>query len=378
MPHVKNIYVKVLLALVILLGASTSYGQIIYGQPVSGDLRMFYSHFKLENDSGSTTISQFMIPVGGFIPLGDNFEGRFYIANAANKLKYADTDYKLNGLSDMRLQVNHSFAEDRLLLSAGVNLPTGKKELTQAEEWLVLDFLSQNYLNFPLRRLGEGLGLNLLVGGATMAGDIRLGGAVEYQYNGSYQPYDSDTLDGDYKPGNHFSVNAGADTKRGRMSYSAGIIYTIYSDDKLEDVKIFRQSSQLDLRLSGVYEADRYDISAALRYLIRDRNKSYNPKTGELLQQLKAYGNEFLIGGRFTYRPEKKWFIAPTADLRLVAANENNLGSSSVIGFGADAGRNIGEGINLGLGFKYYTGSADGGDIDISGYQISAGLTANF
>ena len=374
MPHVKNIYVKVLLALVILLGASSSYGQIIYGQPVTGDLRMFYSHFKLENDSGSTTISQFLIPVGGFVPLAENLEARFYIANAANKLEYADMDFKLNGLSDMRLQVNHSFSEDRLLLSAGVNLPTGKKELTQAEEWLVMEFLSQNYLNFPLRRLGEGLGFNLLLGGATMAGDIRLGGAVEYQYNGSYQPYDT----GDYKPGNHFSVNAGADTKRGRMSYSAGVIYTIYSDDKFEDFKIFRQSSQLDLRLSGVYEADRYDISAATRYLIRDRNKVYDPESGELLEQLKAYGNEFLIGGRFTYRPEEKWFVAPTADLRLVAANENNLGSSSVIGFGVDAGRNIVENLNLGLGFKYYTGNADGGAVDISGYQISAGLTANF
>ncbi|MBN1211599.1 MAG: hypothetical protein JXA92_03400 [candidate division Zixibacteria bacterium] len=375
MPHNKNIYLKILLALVILLGASSSYGQIIYGQPVTGDLQFFYSHFKLESDAGSTTINQFVIPVGGFIPLGDNFEGRFYIANAANKLEYADTDYKLNGLSDMRLQVNHSFAEDRLLISAGVNLPTGKKKLNITEEWLVLEFLSQNYLNFPLRRLGEGLGLNLLVGGATMAGDIRLGGAVEYQYNGSYEPYD---IGGDYKPGNHFSVNAGADTKRGRMSYSAGIIYTIYSDDKFEDVKIFSQSSQLDFRLSGVYEAERFDISATTRYLIRDRNKRYNPIDGSVLEQLKAYGNEFLISGRLTYRPEKKWFIAPTADLRLIATNEYDSGNADIIGFGIDSGRNIGEGINLGLGLKYYTGSADGGDIDISGYQLSAGLTANF
>jgi hypothetical protein len=374
MPHVKNI-LKILPVLLILLGVSSSYGQIIYGQPISGDLQMYYSHWKLENDSASTTVSQFVIPVAGFIPISDNFEGRFYIANAANTLDYLGTDYKLNGLSDMRLQLNHSFAEDRLLLSVGMNLPTGKKKLNLTEEWLVLEFLSQNYLNFPIRRLGEGLGVNLLFGGATMMNDIRLGGAVEFQYNGSYKPYE---VGGDYKPGNQFSINAGADTKRGTMSYSFGAIYTIYSDDKYEDIKIFRQSSQLDLRLSGVYEADRYNISGAMRYLLRDRNKRYDLETGQTLEQLKAYGNEFLIGGRFTYHPEKKWYLAPSADLHLIAANEYEFGSSTVVGFGADAGRNLGEGINLALGFKYYTGSADGGNIDLNGYQLSAGLTANF
>jgi len=363
-----------LVAAVITGGALSSYGQIIYNQPMSGDAQMIYTCWKMETDTVSSTLSQFTIPVNGFFPLGDNFEARFYLANAANKFEYEDYDFTLNGLSDMRLQFNRSLAEDRLLISAGINLPTGKKKLNLTEEWLVLEFLSQNYLNFPVRRLGEGMGLNFLFGGATMAGIFRLGGSVEYQYNGTYEPYE---IGGDYKPGNHIALNVGADTRRDKMTYSAGIIFTTYTDDKLEDEKVFRQSNQVDLRLSGTYDEDKYSLGAAMRYLIRDRNKRYSDD-GRTLEQLKAYGNEFLFNSRFTYHPDKKWFVAPLAEIHLVAANEYDFGSSKVFGFGADIGRQINPDVNIGLGMKYFTGDADGGNIDISGYQLSAILSAAF
>ena len=371
-----NKIIKTLLLLTVVLGvfAPGAFGQIIYGQPTTGDLRTVYSHWKMEDNGVTTEINQFMIPVSGFVPLGENFEGRFYIVNAGNKLKYSDNDYSLNGLGDLRMQISRSFSDDRLLASVGVSLPTGKKELDFSEEWLVLQNLSYNYLDFPVRRLGEGLGLNLLLGAATMWETVRVGGSVEFQYNGEYKPYESGQ---DYKPGNQFSIGAGADTKIGTVTYNAGITYTVYSDDKLDDNKTFRQSEQVDLRFGGVYESDRYGFSSGLRYLFRGRNKRYNPD-GSALEQLKAYGNEFTINGRFTYHPQKEWYLAPVVDLRLIAANEYELDNAKVFGFGSDFGRNIGESVNLSLGFKYYTGSADGGDIDLTGYQLSAGLTALF
>lgn len=354
------------------VAAPGTLGQIIYGQPSAGDLQMVYSHWKMEDDGGTTEINQFMIPVSGFVPLGDNFEGRFYIVNTSNKLDFSENDYSLNGLGDLRVQLSHSFSEDRLLASVGVSLPTGKKELNFSEEWIVLQNLSYNYLNLPVRRLGEGLGLNLLLGAATMWETVRVGGSVEFQYNGEYKPYES----GDnYKPGNQFSIGLGADTKIGAVTYNSGITFTTYSDDKLEDVKTFRQSDQFDFRFGGAYDNGRYGFSSSLRYLVRSRNKRYNPD-GSALEQLKAYGNEFVFNGRFTYHPQKEWYVAPVLDLRLIAANEYELDNATVFGFGSDFGRNFGESISLTIGMKYYTGSSDGGNIDLTGYQLSAGLTA--
>ena len=267
----KIIKILILLTVVLFASASGALGQIIYGQPIAGDLQIIYSHWKLEEGGGTTEINQFMIPVSGFVPLGDNFEGRFYIVNASNKLDFSDNDYSLNGLGDLRLQVSRSFADDRLLASVGVNLPTGKKELNFSEEWIVLQNLSYNYLNFPVRRLGEGLGVNLLLGAATMMETVRVGGSVEFQYNGEYKPYENGE---NYKPGNQFSISAGADTRIGQVAYNAGITYTLYSDDKLDDSKTFRQSDQVDFRFGGAYDNERFGISSSLRYLVRGRNKT--------------------------------------------------------------------------------------------------------
>jgi len=65
-------------------------------------------------------------------------------------------------------------------------------------------------------------------------------------------------------------------------------------------------------------------------------------------------------------------------ELRVIGADEYDFDGSTIFGLGGEITRNIGEGADLGVGFKYYTGSADGGDIDLSGYQLSANLRASF
>ncbi|MCP4704770.1 MAG: hypothetical protein GY865_09185, partial [candidate division Zixibacteria bacterium] len=41
-------------------------------------------------------------------------------------------------------------------------------------------------------------------------------------------------------------------------------------------------------------------------------------------------------------------------------------------------GKQFSEDLDVNIGFKYYTGSADGGDIDLQGFQLSLGLAAAF
>lgn len=376
MPNHKS-NLAVALAAIMILTASPSWGQLIYGQPISGHLRPIYSHWSLETDSTAEDISQLTIPVSGFIPLQDNLELRFFTATASSKLESGDEEYTFSGMSDLRLQINSAFSDDRFLLSAGFNLPTGKKKLSHEDEQPVMALLTQNYLSFPSRRLGEGFGLNLLAGAAITSGTSRLGGTVMYQLNGSYEAYEGD---GDYTPGNMFSASANADTRSGNLILAGDIIFTTFGTDKYDGRKVFKQSDQLELRAGAGYALDNYGFDAELRYFIRGRNDRF--KTDETLDyRLKVYGNEFSAAGRFTYRPGPNWYLAPLFDLRLISGNEfedeRRLGNANNIGFGFDLGYLVAAGFDFGIGFKYYTGSADGGNIDLSGYQLSAGITAS-
>lgn len=363
-----------LIASLSLTLAGSAAAQIMYGQPSAADIQFIHTHWEADaGDSlGTTSISQVSFPMRGFIPAGDNAELLIYLAGAWNSLDRPATDeYTLTGLGDARLQYNRSFADDRLLLSAGMNLPSGKRELSIEEESPVLTMLSQSYLSFPMRQFGEGLGFSLMLGGAQMVGQFRAGVSAMYQYNGKYAPYEG--VD-DYDPGDLISFNAGIDRDYESARVGVNATLSLYTKDKLQGTEVFKQSTSVDLRLAGEYGGDRGQLSGAIGYLIRGRNTTFVESTEN---EVKIYGNE--LWGRAAYIHRfGNWRLGPVAELRNIAENEQDLGSATVFGGGAAISRTLGETMGLELSGRYYTGNADGGDIDLTGYQLTASLTANF
>jgi len=357
----------------ILLMALPVSGQVVYGQQASCNPQFVYSHWTLEDNTGAEiTISQAYIPLVGFLPIQDNFEARFYIANTSNSLEYDGFDNTLSGVSDVRVQLNHSFYEDQIILSGGVNLPLGKKKLSLTEEWVIIEYLSQDFLNFPIRQFGQGFGFNMLVGGATMLGEIRVGGGVMYQYNGEYEPYEAS---GDYKPGDVFNANVGGDYQKDKWLFSANLVFTAYTADKLDDQKTFKQSKYFDMSLATVYKEEKYSLSGSANYRIRDRNTFYD-STETVFSQLKLYGNEFAAETELSWNFANNWYTAPSLSLKLIADNESGLGSSSLFGFGTTLGNKLSKHVKAELAFKYFTGNADESDFDLNGYQVGLNLMA--
>jgi hypothetical protein len=355
----------------ILFAAPGVWAQIVYGQRASADAGFVYNHWSLGD---SLEVSQFMVPLNGFIPLQDNLEARFSAANASNKLDLIDEEFKLSGFSDLRLQLNQSLADDRFLLSLGFNLPTGKKKISLLEEWLVLQALSLNFFDFPIRRLGEGFGFNVMAGGAEMLGQVKIGGALMYQYNGKYKPYD---IDDEYDPGDQLSVVGSADLSSDDYAISASMVYSTFTTDKLEDRKIFSQAPVFSLHTTGVAGSGSYRFAADVGLLFRGRNAQYD-STEAKIEQLKFYGDEYLLAGRMIWTPDTDWKVTPLAEVRLLGENEYGMESSTVFGFGVEIARNIGTGVDVGMGFKYFTGTVGLGDLDLSGYQITATLLTSF
>ncbi|UCE23451.1 MAG: hypothetical protein JSU74_09100 [Candidatus Zixiibacteriota bacterium] len=364
-----------LMILMVMVLAGSVSGQIIFGQPASGNPQFVYSHWTLTDVLGNeTTISQSYLPIAGFVPLRDNLEATIFIANSSSAMEVAGLENTVSGLTDARIQVSQALSNDRILISGGLNLPTGKTKLDFVEEWGVIELLSQDFLDFPVRRLGEGFGFNLLVGGATKVGDFRVGGGAMYRYAGEYQPYEQS---GDYDPGDVFSVNGGGDLHKGSMTWSANIVYTAYATDKLDGVKTFKQSQQLALSASGVHKGDPVTISGWISWIGRGNNTFYDT-TETILSELKLYGDEFTFGAAATFELSGDWRITPSAKLRLISENEISIGSSDVIALGMAAGKNFNENISAQAGFTYFSGSAYDDLIDLSGYQLSFGLLAAF
>ena len=387
--------------LVCLALASSVSGQIVYGQPTSGHTGFTFSSWKLSSadTDDETTLSQFWVPVTGFLPVAENTEARFWVASAGNSIDFGDTNESMFGLGDFRVQLSRSFSEDMLVAALGLNLPTGKKELDYDVEQQIIQQLSQNYIEVPMRRYGEGFGFSLMLGAANSYGNASLGGGIRYEYIGKYKPYEGEAI-GDYDPGDMFSIYAGGDLVGENSIWSLNLALLTYLDDKLDGEKVFKQGTQFDMQVIGRFGPEDRRFTAKADYLLRDRNKRLvaDPDAANEFEQLKLYGNEFFLSADYLYRWPSQWYFSPEASLRMIGANEETervlsdpsdpdseridnpsyIDNSTIFGLGGFVGRPLSEQVSLDLGFKFFTGSADGGDIDLTGFQISAALSATF
>jgi len=367
-------YICTMIILFGILGPVSGLAQIVAGQPTTTGGRLIFTHWTLDDGNGEVKLDQFAIPVSGLVPLRENLEMRFFIADVSNDLNMPTDEYSLNGFGDLRLQFNQSFHDDRYLLSIGGNIPSGKTKLDLNSEWPVVEYLSRNFIRLPIRRLGEGPGFNILAGAAQSAGNFRYGLTAMYQLYGKYTAYDGG---GDYNPGDMFSVTADADRIYGNGSIGLTAVYSTYSTDKLDGKKIFDQSDQLDLRLRGLYKTGKIDYSGMMQYVIRGRNTRYD-SSEVIYDRLKIYGNEFGAFGAVTFMASPSLAVSPSLEMHFISGNEYDFGKSNFFGFGGDFTYRFSETLDALIGMRYYTGKADDSAVDLSGYQFSAGFTAGF
>lgn len=356
---------------------SDSNSQIVYNQPYSASLDFHYVSWDLDNGENGfkNSLSQQAVSISGFLPIRDNFEARYFMATASNDLEMNSNESELSGLGDMRIQLSHSFARDRVLLSAGVNLPTGKQELDAEEGSQIIEFLSRDYLSFPLRRYGEGTGFNLLAGGATRLGPVKCGMNASYYYAGTYEPYENY---GDYDPGNTFSLGATANFDIKNMACSARFTY-LYSDtDRLDKDDIYRQAPQFLTYLSASYRKQSYSATFGTRVILRGRNTRYSLIDGVIESQLKKYGDEFDFFARFDYITQDRWRIVTHASTRQISSGEEAMDRSSIYNLGMSLSKQFMDHYNIGVGGIYYLGSTDRDDTDINGFQASASVSVAY
>jgi hypothetical protein len=367
--------VAAFLALAPLFAAEASC-QIVFDQPGSFAFKLNYSDWSLDPASGpEESISQTTFGLSGFVPLRDNFEARCQILSGYNNLDTGGAKTNMSGLGDLRLQLAHSFSRDRLLLSAGLNLPTGKRELDPGGERRIIEFLSRDYLSLPLRRYGEGFGFNLQAGGATELGPFKCGLTGVYDYCGSYKPYEGS---GDYDPGDAFSLNATAGATSGRIEYGGDVGFSFFGTDALDGGDIYKQAPQFSARIRGALAGERYGATLGARVILRGRNTRYAATDGVIDSQLKQYGDEFDVFISIARALGTDWKIGALIGTRQILASEEYLERSSLLNLAVDLGRDLSRNLGLDLGVMYYTGSTDGGDVGIGGLQMSGGLRVSY
>jgi len=356
-------------------------GQVVFGQPPTGEIKFIFQNWTLDDAEGEKTkLSQWVVPISAYIPISDNWELTMTSSTAGSSVDPGGgSESSLSGLNDTRLMAYRSFMDDRILLGAGINLPTGKKALDSSEVG-VIGLLTESFLNMPIKNYGEGFGLNL-EGGYVYNLDIyTFGAGLGYIIKGSFEPLEGTA---DYKPGNHLRLGAFASLRKDRFRGTISLVYNLFARDKLGDTPVFKDGNMVDIWLNVGYTKDNISTNVGLREIIRGKDERMISGVLEV-EEAKSHGAETRFFGQIAYALNEKYSLKALLDYKYVAANGYDdskiryFGSSNYFGIGLGGNAVFTEIFKGFAELEYFTGSADDGDVDMSGWEVVIGMGATF
>lgn len=160
---------------------------------------------------------------------------------------------RISGLPDLAIEAFWRVLRDRLIVSWGVNLPTGHEALT-TEELEVARVLGNPLAGFRVRQIGEGTKLNgSMVYGSTLPGGTPFAVGVGYIGRGAYTLLEGG---GEFDPATEVSVSAGVDIGRSFALTMARLDATFrtFGTDEWAGEPVFEEGDQLELQTTVTME----------------------------------------------------------------------------------------------------------------------------
>src|SRR5688572_9292524 len=182
-------------------------------------------------------ITQFSLPFYVMLPVTPAFTVDVGTAYATVTLDRETTSgpesSTMSGLTDTQVRANYAFGQDFVVITAGVNVPTGSAtvDLTKLD---AATRIGSDFLMFPISGFGSGLGFTGGVAVAKPAGVWNLGFGASVRQSAEYEPFKDPTTGAPtkYQPGPEYRARLGADHPFGTGRVSFGFTYSKFGDDK--------------------------------------------------------------------------------------------------------------------------------------------------
>ena len=201
---------------------------------------LHYQRFIFEDDAHVEEIS---FPIYAEVPLGSATSVSLRTSPATVRGRGVES---IGGLSDAQLSLSH-FAEiagGSVVVSLGMNLPSGKRTLTQ-EEFETTVLLSRNIYDFRTPAFGQGFNVSPgLTWAIPLSENVVVGVGAAYQYKGAFEPIEN--MEADYQPGAEVLLTGGLDLRlMPAAALSGDVTLTRYGADEIDGESVFESGSQV-------------------------------------------------------------------------------------------------------------------------------------
>jgi hypothetical protein len=357
-----------------VLSLSGSFGQVQLRRlqtDIVGAAGVSYESWKAKDNK----VTEMSVPVMFIYPVNTKMSLYAMTSPVSSNLE-AGEKYSLSGLSDLKWGGHCLTMNDRLLITLGVNLPTGKHAL-EVEEYSVASALSVPAFNFRTPTLGQGFDVQLGANSAIEAGSFVLGYGAGYIMKGKFKPLKE--YEQGYDPGDEVTLTAGVDRNttvlQKDMQIRGDVLYTLYFDDTWGGEKVFKSGNRLLIQLFSQFMVGSHDAALFIRERIKGKNTTGSGKS-YATERLNSNANQFEIQGWIwlPYGPSTKW--RGLFDIKLYSDSDYKTGGATLFGLGGGGRFRLSPKWSFNGDFRYYFGKIKTSveKVNASGMKLFGGI----
>jgi hypothetical protein len=320
-------------------------------------------------------VTEMSIPVMFIYPYSPKISLYAMTSPVSSNLE-AGEKYSLSGLSDLKWGGHYLTLNDRLLITLGVNLPTGKHAL-EMEEYSVASALSVPAFNFRTPTLGQGFDVQLGANSAMEMGSMVLGYGASYLMKGKFKPLKE--YEDAYNPGDEITLTAGADKNAsilGRdMQIRGDVLYTLYFDDTWGGEKVFKSGNRILIQLLSQFKLGSTDAGFFIRERIKGKNTTGSGKT-YATERLNSNANQFEIQGWAWLSSGQNARLKGLVDVKLYSDSDFKTGGANLYGVGGGGQFRLSPKWSFNGDLRYYFGKIKTSveKVDASGIKVFGGI----
>lgn len=264
-------------------------------------------------------VGLFSVPLRAELPLAQTLSLGVNGAYARASMRRAGADeVVVSGMTDTRLDLTLSLAQDRLRLSGIAQVPTGRSELTAAE-MDVVGVLASDLLPFGVTTWGTGgaIGGNVAVA-VPLDAVTSVGVSGGYLVAREYEPLSSTAFA--YRPGNQLQVRAAIDrTFASSFKASLQAAYYSFTRDQQDGANLYQPGDRLQVLASLAFAAGASGSGVVYTGVIARDEGQYTDATLVLPAQDLIY-----FGGALRQPLGMRSVLIPAIDVRLVRSDRDD------------------------------------------------------
>lgn len=329
----------------------------------------YYQSWEMANTSN---INEFSTPIFLYLPFGYAFN----ITAHANFAKITgDNVQGISGFTDTQIALNYHFENANLLFTLGINLPSGKKQLT-LNEFLSSSLISYSVFRFHVPNFGEGVGIAPgFTWALPLSDNVVAGIGATYQLKEGFKPLE--TFSDEYDPGDEILLTAGMDFRlNNTTSLSTDVIFTNFNTDKIGENEIFSSGNKWVFNLQFRKNINFNELWLFARY--RSRSKNQLVQAGMLIdEQEKTTPNQVDVMAHYRMRFRQTMYFRILAEARFFQDTSSDFSGARLFGLGIMPEFSLSRNVMLPVRFLFFSGNLKN-KVDLNGFEAGLALTMSF